>query len=82
MTRFPVSDHINVIEGKTFYKEDGWWKAIVLYTKGSSSKKKLALYWWVLNDSWQRIGKWQAESMSQWEKEKRKMDSMIGRADI
>lgn len=82
MSKFPVSDHINVIEGNTLYKEDGWWRAVILYTKKDSSKKKLALYWWVHNDRWQRIGKWQAESKGQWEKEKRAMDSWISRADI
>ena len=68
--RYPVHSSLNIIDGKTIHKGNGWWRAVVFYEKGS--EQDIALYWWHKNedDSWKNIHKWKILDSDTWQKEK------------
>jgi Fe-S cluster biosynthesis and repair protein YggX len=54
---FPVHDDLDVIEGRTIFKSDGWWKAAVLYD--GYRGHDIAIYLWKEESSrWKRKQKY------------------------
>ena len=68
--RYPAHSSLDIIDGKTIHKGNGWWRAVVFYEKGS--EQDIALYWWHKNedDSWKNIHKWKILDSDTWQKEK------------
>ncbi len=50
---FPVSEGVRVLAGKTIYKTDKWWCAVLLISQ--FGRQRIALYMWLKRgDEWKR----------------------------
>lgn len=63
---YPVNDQIDVLDGETIYKSDGWWKAVVACE--SFGNKAVNVYLWRENDdgSWSRKQKYKVSDTQEW----------------
>ena len=75
---FPVSDTLKVIDGKTIYKTDKWWSAVIFLE--SFGRKQIATYLWNnANGVWKRRQKFMIQSVSDWNKIKEAIEEYISR---
>lgn len=66
---FPAHEVLNIKDGKTVYKNDKWWRAVILYKRHGETR--IGTYLWVKkNDEWKRKQKYAVRSPEDWEKEK------------
>ncbi|MHA1410684.1 MAG: hypothetical protein ACTSQY_10335 [Candidatus Odinarchaeia archaeon] len=74
--KFPVSDALEVIEGRTIYKTDKWWSAVVLLN--SFGRRQLATYLWQYeNETWKRRQKFVIQKKSNWKLYKEAIEDYI-----
>lgn len=74
-TEYPVHEKIDVIEGETIYKNDGWWKAVV--TCDSWNGEEVNVYLWQENDGqWVRKQKFKVSDKQEWLGTKSVIDDM------
>lgn len=69
-TDFPVHDIIDVIDGTTIFKNDEWWKAVLLYERYG---RRIGVYLWKWredNHEWTRKQKYVVRHQSDWEVER------------
>lgn len=76
---FPVADVLEVAAGKTIFKDDGWWKAVVVTEPEYSENKELSVYLWMQTDdgNWKRKQKYKVTSKSDWLQEREVIDELI-----
>lgn len=75
-TEYPVHEKIDVIEGKTIYKNDGWWKAVV--ASDSWNSKDISVYLWQQKDgNWVRKQKYKVSDKEEWTDTKSTIDDMV-----
>ena len=74
--KFPVHETVKVVDGKTIYKTEKWWLA-VLKTE-SFGRSSVAIYLWVKRkDEWKRQQKLTLRDKDTWEKVKEAVDKFI-----
>jgi hypothetical protein len=78
-TDFPTSDYYNVASGKTVFKEDDWWKAIVrIDQKGDYETEEVVVYLWQKQDGdWRRRQKYTLKSAEKWQEEATAIESVL-----
>ncbi len=74
--KFPVSETLKVVDGKTLYKNDRWWSAVVALE--SFGRKQVCIYLWnKKGDEWKRRQKFVVTGQSNWEKLKAAVESLL-----
>lgn len=74
--RFPVHDKIDVIDGETVYKNDSWWKAVIL-SEGFRGRE-VNIYVWLNEDNgWTRKQKYSVKSRDDWESDRDLVDEFV-----
>jgi hypothetical protein len=73
---FPVHESLKVIKGKTIFKTDDWWKAVVL-CQGYKGKEVSIYLWKKKGDSWKRQQKYTIRRKEDWEADKKSMDELV-----
>ncbi|MFD1646897.1 hypothetical protein [Haloarchaeobius litoreus] len=78
-SEFPVSEYYTVAAGKTVFKTEEWWKAIVnISEKGDWETNEVMIYVWQQRDGdWRRQQKYTIKSQSKWEEEEVVVDSIL-----
>lgn len=74
---YPVHETIDVIDGTTIYKNDEWWKAVLLYERYG---RKIGVYLWKWRDDnrqWTRKQKYVVRRASDWEVEQEVIDAYV-----
>lgn len=62
---YPVHEELEVIEGETIFKNDGWWKAVV--TCDSWNGNEVNVYLWQEKDgNWNRKQKYKVNDKQEW----------------
>lgn len=78
---FPVHDELDIIDGRTIFKSDKWWKAVVLY-EGFSGREIGVYLWKQTEDRWKRQQKYVIRSEDDWEKDQEAIGTLLnGLAD-
>ena len=73
---FPVSEVIEVIDGKTIFKSDKWWSAVLLVN--SFGRREISIYLWLWDkDAWKRMQKFAVRSQADWEKYREAVESFL-----
>jgi hypothetical protein len=73
---FPISEALKVIQGKTLYKTDKWWSAVVLLD--SFGRKQVAVYLWEKgSDRWKRRQKLVVRNKEDWERLKEAVEEIL-----
>ena len=73
---FPVSAKLKVIKGKTLYKTEKWWSAVVVLD--SFGRKQVAVYLWgKSNDQWKRRQKLVVKNKEEWDRLKEAMEDVL-----
>ena len=73
---FPVHDDLDVIEGRTIFKSDGWWKAAVLYD--GYRGHDIAIYLWKEESSrWKRKQKYVVHSKDDWNDDRKAIEDLL-----
>jgi len=77
---FPTSDYYSLAAGKTVFRSDGWWKAIVkIAQKGSYETEEVMVYLWQQVDGdWRRRQKYTIKSEGSWQDESEIIESVLG----
>ena len=74
--RFPVHKKLEVIDGSTIYKNNNWWKAVVLVD--GFRGQEVALYLWKRKgDDWKRQQKYVVRSEDDWEREQEAIETHL-----
>jgi len=74
--KYPVHESVEVLEGKTIYKTQKWWLA-VLKVK-SFGRQRISVYLWIRRgDLWKRQNKLTISDRETWGKIKKAVDSLI-----
>lgn len=71
---FPVHDSLDVIDGSTVYKNEEWWKAVVVY---ESYERRIGVYLWKWRDEsdrWVRKQKYVIRDPADWERDREIVD--------
>lgn len=73
-SEFPVHEKLDVLDGKTIYKNDGWWKAVVVCD--SWDTVEISVYLWQENDdgSWGRKQKLKIREQEEWNQTRSAVD--------
>jgi len=75
---FPVSEKLKVVHGKTLYKTDQWWSAVVLLE--SFGRKQIAVYLWSKRDKkWKRRQKFVVKNKEEWDRLKEAVEENLQR---
>jgi hypothetical protein len=79
----PVSDYYSLGAGKSIFKTDQWWKAIVQVTqKGEYETNNVMVYLWQRQDGeWRRRQKYTVKSESKWAEESATIEKILSRAE-
>jgi len=73
---FPISKKLKVMEGKTLYKTEKWWSAVVLLE--SFGRKQVAVYLWdKRNDQWKRRQKFVVKNKEEWQRLKDAIEEIL-----
>lgn len=73
---FPVHDKLTVIDGRTIFKSNNWWKAVVLYE--GFGRQNVGVYLWKSSgDGWTRQQKYVVRSKDDWEKDQQAVEGLI-----
>jgi len=73
---FPISEKLKVIKGKTLYKTDKWWSAVILLE--SFGRKQVAVYLWdKRNDQWKRRQKFVVKNKEEWQRLKEAIEDIL-----
>ena len=74
---FPVSETLKIIKGKTIFKSDSWWSAVILLN--SFGRKQIATYLWQKNNNnvWKRRQKFVVSNKDNWNKYKDTIDEYL-----
>jgi len=73
---FPISEKLKIIKGKTLYKTDKWWSAVV--SLESFGRKQVAVYLWSKSgDQWKRRQKLVVKSKEEWGRLKEAIDESL-----
>jgi hypothetical protein len=73
---FPVHDKLDVIDGETIFKNDGWWKAVVVCDSWSGNE--INVYLWQENDGgWRRKQKFKIGDEQEWLAVKSTIDEYV-----
>lgn len=75
-TEYPVHDELDVIDGETIFKGDGWWKAIVVCDSWNGEEVNVYL-WQENNDNWNRKQKFKVGDKQEWMAVKGTIDKMV-----
>lgn len=76
MPNFPVHEKLEVKDGHTIFKNDDWWKAVVLYDGFNGTE--IAVYLWNEQDgNWGRKQKFVVNDEDEWEETKEVIDSFL-----
>ena len=76
--RFPVHDELKVIDGNTIFKNNNWWKAVVLVD--GFRGREVALYLWKRKeDDWKRQQKYVVRSKEDWEREREEIETYLSK---
>lgn len=77
MPEFPVHDEITVQDGRTVFKDDRWWKAVILYEDFQGLA--VAVYVWQNwnGDDWRRQQKYVIRSHEAWEQDRDLIEEFI-----
>lgn len=74
--KFPVSDVITVVEGKTVYKTEKWWQAVILGE--AFGRRFVAVYLWQKQGGrWKRIHKLKVNNLTSWKQIREIIDNLI-----
>lgn len=74
--KFPISEKLKVIEGKTLYKTEKWWSAVVLLE--SFGRKQVAVYLWdKRNDRWKRRQKLVVKDKREWDRMREVVEELL-----
>jgi len=77
MPNFPVHEELNVEDGHTIFKNDDWWKAVVLY-EGFRDSSEVGVYLWKEQDGeWRRQQKYVIRSADDWEQDREVVESFV-----
>lgn len=76
MPNFPVHEELDVKDGHTIFKSDGWWKAVVLYE--GFGGLEVAVYLWKKQDGeWRRQQKFKVDRGDEWVETKEAIESLL-----
>lgn len=75
---FPVHEELEILDGRTIFKSDDWWKAVVLY-EGFSGREIGIYLWKQTEDRWKRQQKYVIRSEEDWEKDLEAVRSLLER---
>jgi len=76
--RFPVHDELEVIDGSTIFKNNNWWKAVVLVD--GFRGREVALYLWKRKgDDWKRQHKYVVRSKEDWERDREEIETYMSK---
>jgi len=80
LSRHPVEDHLTPVNGHTFSKSGGWWRAIV-HSEDDYGNEKVRLYLWHENDTegWITKHKWNIDP-DHWLQERSVVEDYVGAA--
>lgn len=75
-SEFPVHDKLDVIDGETIFKNDGWWKAVVVCDSWNGNE--INVYLWQENDEgWRRKQKFKVGDEQEWLAVKSTIDEYV-----
>lgn len=72
---FPAHDELDVMEGRTIYKSDDWWKAVLLYE--GFGERNIGIYLWKKDEDWKRQQKYVVRSEDEWHKDRAAVESLL-----
>jgi len=76
METYPTSETLEVIKGKTIYKTDKWWFAVLLLN--SFGRRQVATYLWLNQDgTWKRKQKFVVQNKKQWNETREIIDEFV-----
>jgi hypothetical protein len=74
--KFPVHEAVEVLDGKTLYKTEKWWKAIVICRR--FGKKEICIYLWKKTEKgWKRQQKYSIKDERDWLADKEVIEEFI-----
>ena len=74
--KFPVSNVITVIDGKTIYKTAKWWQAVILGE--AFGHRFVAVYLWQKQgERWKRLHKLKVNNPANWKQIREVMDDLV-----
>lgn len=74
---FPTHGELEILDGRTIFKSDDWWKAAVLYE--GFSRREIGIYLWKqTGDRWKRQQKYVIRSEEDWETDREAVSSLLG----
>lgn len=73
---FPAHEALRVVKGRTIYKTDRWWKAILL-TEAFGRRQVSVYLWQNRNGVWKRKQKYTVRSASDWLMDKTVIDELV-----
>ncbi|MCD2200171.1 hypothetical protein LPA44_09690 [Halobacterium sp. KA-4] len=72
---YPVHSAIDVIDGTDVYKNEEWWKAVIVYERYG---RKVGVYLWHNEDGdWKRKQKYVIREQEDWTKDKAAIEKMV-----
>lgn len=75
---FPTHEELEVLDGRTIFKSNDWWKAAVLYN--GFSGREIGIYLWKQNgDRWKRQQKYVIRSENDWETDQEAVKPLLKR---
>lgn len=76
---FPINDYYEVVDGKTVFKSEDWWKAVVMIgKKGTYETEEVMVYLWQKVDGeWKRRQKYTIKSPERWVEESKVIESVL-----
>lgn len=74
---YPVNEEIEVMDGETIYKNDGWWKAVI--ASKSFGNDAINVYLWKENKEgeWIRKQKYKVSSKKEWSETKSIINNLV-----
>jgi ribonuclease HI len=76
-SEFPVNKELDVVDGRTISKDNGWWKAVVVCD--GYYGKEINVYLWKKEDNgWKRKQKCNFKDEESWNEVKDSIDDFFG----
>lgn len=74
---YPVNEQIDVLDGETIYKNDGWWKAVL--ASESFGNEAINVYLWKESEDgdWLRKQKYKVSNEQEWKKTQSVINKLV-----
>lgn len=74
---YPVHEQLDVIDGSTVFKNDEWWKAVVVCDSWNGNEVSVYL-WQNQDEKWKRKQKYKIGDAEEWETTRGIIDEFVG----